>query len=206
MMSKESNKTSRTPILDALLDEISPVDARKVEDRMVIAARIADIVRENGWSKSLFADKVGQLPSVISKWLSGTHNFTLDTLTVISVVLEVPLSEFFREKLQPLVFKSSFAVTGGLIDRRMHGGLLHDETIISSGPCLPSIFYGGETWGCVHGSLQPDTDIIFNALDGVSAWITIKASGMATIRTPHHGSHHEKEHDLLAELRPYLKA
>jgi len=111
-------------MLDALMDEIDPLDSRKTEDRMVIAARIGDLIKERGWSKSFFAGQVDQQPSVISKWLSGTHNFTLDTLTEISYVLDVPLSELLREKAQALVFKSSFAVTGigGMIDRRPYGG------------------------------------------------------------------------------------
>ena len=123
-MNNENKTTSSTPVLDALMDEISPLDSRKTEDRMVIAARIGDLIKEKGWSKTFFASQVDQLPSVISKWLSGTHNFTLDTLTEISYVLDIPLSELLREKAQALVFRSNFAVTGigGLIDRRAYGG------------------------------------------------------------------------------------
>lgn len=113
-------------MLDTLMDEISPLDSRKTEERMVIAAHIADLIKERRWSKTFFAEKVDQQPSVISKWLSGTHNFTLDTLTEICHVLDISLSELLREKSQALVFKSSFAVTGigGVIDRRPFGGPL----------------------------------------------------------------------------------
>lgn len=128
-MNKENKTTSRTPVLDALMDEISPLDSRKTEDRMIIAARIGDLIKQKGWSKTFFASQVDQQASVISKWLSGTHNFTLDTLTEISYVLNIPLSELLREKAQALVFKSNFAVTsiGGLIDHRAYGGLIQSH-------------------------------------------------------------------------------
>ena len=37
---------------------------------------------------------LGQQPSVVTKWLSGTHNFTADTLADIQRVLEISLFNF----------------------------------------------------------------------------------------------------------------
>lgn len=43
---------------------------------MMLAANIADDMQIACLSKKQFADKMGKNPSEITKWLSGTHNFT----------------------------------------------------------------------------------------------------------------------------------
>ncbi len=53
---------------------------------------------------------MGKEASVISKWLSGTHNFTTDTLSDISDCLGVSMVQLFEEKVSPVVFKTHFAV------------------------------------------------------------------------------------------------
>lgn len=58
----------------------------QVHARMRVAARINDIRQELNLSKSEFAELLGKHPSEISKWLSGTHNFTQDTYTLIEVL------------------------------------------------------------------------------------------------------------------------
>jgi transcriptional regulator with XRE-family HTH domain len=37
-------------------------------------------------------------PSEITKWLSGTQNFTIDTLSEIAVALEISITELFIPK------------------------------------------------------------------------------------------------------------
>ena len=60
-----------------------PLESLQIKNKMLVSARIDDIRIELGLSKSGFAELVGQKPSVITKWLSGTHNFTQDTYTLI---------------------------------------------------------------------------------------------------------------------------
>ncbi len=78
------------PIQD-IENNTPPLIKMQVSSKMRIAARIADLIKENGWSKSEFASKVNKLPSEVTKWLSGTHNFTIDTLCEIAVALNVNL-------------------------------------------------------------------------------------------------------------------
>lgn len=68
-----------SPLLKILLDENSK-HYRMVERRMRLAGFIADLIEQKGWTNGEFAKKMGKQPSVISKWLSGTHNFTTETL------------------------------------------------------------------------------------------------------------------------------
>ena len=49
-----------------------------------IANKIAKLMAAKGLSKKQFADAIGKRPSEVTKWLSGQHNFTISTLTLIS--------------------------------------------------------------------------------------------------------------------------
>lgn len=85
-------KTKPKSRLDELLAEISPLEQAQTNARMQIAARIADAMRAKNWKNKDLLEKVGKKhPSVISKWLSGTHNFTIDTLVELEQVLEIEL-------------------------------------------------------------------------------------------------------------------
>lgn|SRR5574344_558859 len=59
----------------------------RVERRMVASAQIADAMEKCGMSKSELARKMGKSQSEVTRWLSGTCNFTSDTLADISDVL-----------------------------------------------------------------------------------------------------------------------
>ena len=84
-------KIYNSSILDEIYDSITPDEFEKVGKRMSLAARIGDGIIAKGWKKSDFAKAMKKQPSEISKWLSGTHNFTADTLFDIEVVLNIKL-------------------------------------------------------------------------------------------------------------------
>lgn len=81
----------KSDIIQKLDKESSPI-FDKVAAKMRTAARIADAMKAVGLSKSQFARKMGKSPSEITKWLSGTHNFTIDSLQEISAVLGVEIT------------------------------------------------------------------------------------------------------------------
>lgn len=69
-----------------------PAEIRLETDwSFAISDKIAMILNEKGMSQKMFAQKMGKTETEISRWLSGTHNFTLRTIAKISVVLEVDL-------------------------------------------------------------------------------------------------------------------
>jgi transcriptional regulator with XRE-family HTH domain len=78
-------------MIDELLQGINPNEEEKIEKRMLLAARIEDVLKEKGLKKKDFAEALGKTPSEITKWLSGTHNFTCDTLFDIERVLNIVL-------------------------------------------------------------------------------------------------------------------
>ncbi len=64
---------------------------KRIHNRMMmsISAQIADIIDEKFNSRREFADSLDKKESELSKWLSGTHNFTLKSLAKIEEKLEV---------------------------------------------------------------------------------------------------------------------
>lgn len=87
-----------SPILDEILKEISPLEMGRTKNRMQISARIDDLIKSTGKSKTNFAKKHKKKPSEISRWVSGTQNFTIDELTEISFLLGVELSDIIQFK------------------------------------------------------------------------------------------------------------
>ncbi|MBL0055352.1 MAG: helix-turn-helix transcriptional regulator [Chitinophagaceae bacterium] len=95
--SKQAKKHS-SAVLSQLLQEITPLEREQINNKMSLAARLDDLIKAKGWSKSEFAEKVNKNPSEISKWLSGTQNFTVDTLVEIAAALETSVAELFAPK------------------------------------------------------------------------------------------------------------
>lgn len=88
-------------LIDQLLDSITPEEQHRTDNRMLLAVRIADVMQEKGISQTQLAQKLGKSHSVITKWLSGTHNFTSDTLSDIECALGISLFQFVEQ--QPIV-------------------------------------------------------------------------------------------------------
>ncbi len=95
-MSTHAKKHDSTFLREKLAN-ISPVTKMVIHTKMHLAVRIANMIKERGWNKSEFAEKLNKRPSEITKWLSGGHNFTIDTLCEIAVVLGVQFHDLFAE-------------------------------------------------------------------------------------------------------------
>lgn len=96
--------------LQELLDEITPLEMEQTKIKMQLAVRIEDLMKSKGWNKSQFAEKVGKNPSEITKWLSGTQNFTTDVLTEIAFALGVELTALFGKKTSQVIYRKEFVV------------------------------------------------------------------------------------------------
>ena len=87
-------KPYNSKAIDSILAGINPRLEKQIEYRMKLAAKIDKARIKKGLSKKQFAEKLSKSPSEITKWLSGTHNFTSDTLFEIQQLLAVELIEF----------------------------------------------------------------------------------------------------------------
>ena len=56
-----------------------------------ISDKIADALEKKGMTQKMFAKQIGKTETEVSRWLSGTHNFTLRTIARISYVLGIDM-------------------------------------------------------------------------------------------------------------------
>ena len=73
-----------------------------------IVDRIHEILKEKGLKQKDLASALGKSEAEISKWMRGTHNFTIDTLVSIekalgSSIITVVHSEFTLPNFEPIL-------------------------------------------------------------------------------------------------------
>lgn len=85
------SETNEKDLLSELLENISQKEQAKTDKKMILATKIVNAIKAKGLKKSEFAEQMAKVPSEISKWLSGTHNFTIDTLMDIEKELSINL-------------------------------------------------------------------------------------------------------------------
>jgi transcriptional regulator with XRE-family HTH domain len=96
-------------VLKNLFEEMKEIEKVQIETKFNLANALESLLKNKGISKSEFAAKMGKSPSEISKWMSGKHNFTIDTLMEIAHALKVDITELLKFKPEPL-FKTEVTV------------------------------------------------------------------------------------------------
>ena len=74
-------------IMDEIRQTISPDMKIQMELSVAIANRIYSILEQRGLSQKDFARLMGKTETEVSRWLSGTHNLTISTISKITSVL-----------------------------------------------------------------------------------------------------------------------
>lgn len=85
-----SEKRGKTGSIAEIL-EIELIEKSKVYTKMDVATRIATAVESKGWINKDLQKVMEASPLQIRKWLSGTHNFKLDSLVQLEKVLDFKL-------------------------------------------------------------------------------------------------------------------
>lgn len=96
-----------TGFLGTLISKGVGCNEAKIRNRMMVAAKIADALKEKKISQIEFAKMVGRSKSEISDWLSGDRNFTIDLLTEIESVLGIHLLEVSLRTLNSISLEST---------------------------------------------------------------------------------------------------
>lgn len=81
----------KSSIIEARRAKVSPEVRRRVDLSFLIIDRIHNILEEKGLRQKDLANLLGKKESEISRWMQGTHNFTIDTILSIENVLGFPI-------------------------------------------------------------------------------------------------------------------
>lgn len=81
----------RSSIIEARRQKVSPETRKRVDLSFMIVDRIHAILEERGLRQKDLATMLGKKESEISKWMRGTHNFTIETVSSIEDALGAPI-------------------------------------------------------------------------------------------------------------------
>lgn len=108
MMTTKKEKS----LIANLLSAIPAREAARIEKKMIMAAKIGDALAAKKMQRKDLMKALGKKnASEMSKWLSGTHNFTIDTLSDIEEILGVKLLSEFEEIRKEVVIRYEFHAT-----------------------------------------------------------------------------------------------
>lgn len=77
----------RSSVLDARRASVAPEVRRRVDLSFRIVDRIHEILQQRGLRQKDLANLLEKSESEISRWMRGTHNFTIETIAQIERVL-----------------------------------------------------------------------------------------------------------------------
>lgn len=83
--------TTAAKLFDQIVAETPPELKKQLDMSFAIADKLDAPLKELGLTQIEFAHMIGHTQAEVSRWLSGTHNFTPATLAKISVALGVNL-------------------------------------------------------------------------------------------------------------------
>ena len=77
--------------LQEIFNEI-PTEKREESRRAFsISNRLDALMKERGLNRKQLAEAIGKRPNEITRWLSGEHNFTISTLSMLSTFFGQPI-------------------------------------------------------------------------------------------------------------------
>ena len=75
------------PLFKELLDQVPKEKRRKSALSYGLARRIHEVLQRKNLSQADLARQTGKSEGLVSRWLSGTHNFTIQTIAEIETAL-----------------------------------------------------------------------------------------------------------------------
>ena len=87
----------RSKIIEERRRQVSPEVRERVSLSFQIIDRIHEILVERSLRQKDLALMLGKSEAEISKWMRGTHNFTIDTVVAIEEALQAPVLQVYHE-------------------------------------------------------------------------------------------------------------
>ncbi|MDE5669079.1 MAG: helix-turn-helix domain-containing protein [Duncaniella sp.] len=81
----------RSSIIENRRAKVSHTVRNRVDMSFLIVDRIHAILQEKGLKQKDLANMLNKKESEISKWMRGTHNFTIETISSIENALGTPI-------------------------------------------------------------------------------------------------------------------
>ncbi|MCB0782398.1 MAG: helix-turn-helix transcriptional regulator [Flavobacteriales bacterium] len=81
----------RKNVIQRLRARIKPESRRYVQKNMDIAQQVRVYLEAQGLTQKEFAQRLGKQPSEVSRWLSGLHNLTLESITKMEAELNADI-------------------------------------------------------------------------------------------------------------------
>ncbi len=88
----------RSSIWKSRRKSVNPEIRESVDISFQIVDRIHEILTEKGMKQKDLALLLGKKEAEISKWMRGTHNFTIDTLVSIENALRAPIMQIIHNE------------------------------------------------------------------------------------------------------------
>jgi transcriptional regulator with XRE-family HTH domain len=88
----------KSSILENRRRQVNPEIRESVDLSFQIVDRIHEILIEKGLKQKDLAMLLGKKEAEISRWMRGTHNFTIDTLVTIERALQAPILQVIHQE------------------------------------------------------------------------------------------------------------
>ena len=93
-----TTKQHKFNIIEARRMHVNPLVRQNVDLSFQIVNRIHEILVAKGLKQKDLASLLGKKEAEISKWMRGTHNFTIDTLVSIENALGAPILQVVHQE------------------------------------------------------------------------------------------------------------
>ena len=93
-----ATKKHQSSIIEARRMQVNPLIRQNVDLSFQIVDRIHEILVAKGLKQKDLASLLGKKEAEISKWMRGTHNFTIDTLVSIEKALGAPILQVVHQE------------------------------------------------------------------------------------------------------------
>ena len=87
----------RSKVLEKRRQRVNPEVKERVALSFQIVDRIHEILEKRNLRQKDLALLLGKSEAEISKWMRGTHNFTIDTVVAIEEALQAPVLQVYHE-------------------------------------------------------------------------------------------------------------